>query len=49
LVVVNVIDMPIKGPVAPLEFCFLANRYFTAARDPLPRSPSPSAEACSSR
>ena len=26
--VVNVIDMPIKCPVAPLEFCFLADRYF---------------------
>jgi sulfide:quinone oxidoreductase len=26
--VVNVIDMPIKCPVAPLEFCFLANWYF---------------------
>ena len=28
-VVVNVIDMPIKCPVAPLEFCFLADWYFT--------------------
>jgi len=26
--VVNVIDMPIKCPVAPLEFCFLADHYF---------------------
>jgi len=26
--VVNVIDMPIKCPVAPLEFCFLADCYF---------------------
>jgi len=26
--VVNVIDMPIKCPVAPLEFCFLADWYF---------------------
>ena len=26
--VVNVIDMPIKCPVAPLEFCFLADGYF---------------------
>jgi sulfide:quinone oxidoreductase len=26
--VVNVMDMPIKCPVAPLEFCFLADRYF---------------------
>ena len=26
--VVNVIDMPVKCPVAPLEFCFLADRYF---------------------
>ena len=25
---VNVIDMPIKCPVAPLEFCFLADWYF---------------------
>ena len=25
---VDVIDMPIKCPVAPLEFCFLADRYF---------------------
>jgi len=28
-IVVNVIDMPIKCPVAPLEFCFLADWYFT--------------------
>ncbi len=27
--VVNVIDMPIKCPVAPLEFAFLADWYFT--------------------
>ncbi len=27
-IVVNVIDMPIKCPVAPLEFCFLADSYF---------------------
>jgi sulfide:quinone oxidoreductase len=27
-VVVNVVDMPIKCPVAPLEFCFLADEYF---------------------
>jgi sulfide:quinone oxidoreductase len=27
--VVNVIDVPIKCPVAPLEFCFLADWYFT--------------------
>jgi len=26
---VSVIDMPIKCPVAPLEFCFLADDYFT--------------------
>ena len=26
--VVNVVDMPIKCPVAPLEFCFLADGYF---------------------
>lgn len=26
---VNVVDMPIKCPVAPLEFCFLADWYFT--------------------
>jgi sulfide:quinone oxidoreductase len=26
--VVNVVDMPIKCPVAPLEFCFLADEYF---------------------
>src|SRR5450830_1245784 len=25
---VNVVDMPIKCPVAPLEFCFLANWFF---------------------
>lgn len=28
-IVVNPIDMPIKCPVAPLEFCFLADWYFT--------------------
>ncbi|HSG14103.1 MAG TPA: FAD/NAD(P)-binding oxidoreductase [Gaiellaceae bacterium] len=28
-VVVNLIDMPIKCPVAPLEFAFLADWYFT--------------------
>ena len=28
-IVVNVIDMPIKCPVAPLEFCFLADWFFT--------------------
>ncbi len=27
--VVNVVDTPIKCPVAPLEFCFLADWYFT--------------------
>jgi sulfide:quinone oxidoreductase len=27
-VVVDVVDMPIKCPVAPLEFCFLADWYF---------------------
>jgi len=27
-VVVNVVDMPIKCPVSPLEFCFLADAYF---------------------
>jgi len=26
--VVNVVEMPIKCPVAPLEFCFLADWYF---------------------
>ncbi len=26
---INVIDMPIKCPVAPLEFAFLADWYFT--------------------
>ncbi|HUY67501.1 MAG TPA: FAD/NAD(P)-binding oxidoreductase [Acidimicrobiales bacterium] len=29
--VVNVIDMPIKCPVAPLEFCFLADWFFQQA------------------
>ena len=28
--VLNVVDMPIKCPVAPLEFLFLADAYFTA-------------------
>jgi sulfide:quinone oxidoreductase len=27
-IVVNVVDMPIKCPVAPLEFCFLADDFF---------------------
>jgi sulfide:quinone oxidoreductase len=27
--VVNVVEMPIKCPVAPLEFCFLADWFFT--------------------
>ena len=27
-VVVNVVDLPIKCPVAPLEFCFLADDFF---------------------
>ncbi|MGA8296605.1 MAG: FAD/NAD(P)-binding oxidoreductase [Acidimicrobiales bacterium] len=27
--VVNMVDMPIKCPVAPLEFCFLADWYFS--------------------
>ncbi|MEZ5273463.1 MAG: FAD/NAD(P)-binding oxidoreductase [Ilumatobacteraceae bacterium] len=27
--VLNVVDMPIKCPVAPLEFCFLADWFFT--------------------
>jgi sulfide:quinone oxidoreductase len=27
-IVVDVVDMPIKCPVAPLEFCFLADWYF---------------------
>jgi sulfide:quinone oxidoreductase len=30
--VVDVIDMPIKCPVAPLEFCFLADWYFRRRR-----------------
>ena len=34
--VVNVVDMPIKCPVAPLEFCFLADWYFQRARHPRP-------------
>jgi sulfide:quinone oxidoreductase len=28
-IAVNLVDMPIKCPVAPLEFCFLADWYFT--------------------
>ena len=28
-IVVNVVDMPIKCPIAPLEFCFLADWWFT--------------------
>jgi sulfide:quinone oxidoreductase len=28
-IVVNVVDMPIKCPVAPIEFCFLADWYFS--------------------
>jgi sulfide:quinone oxidoreductase len=28
-IAVNVVDMPVKCPVAPLEFCFLADWYFT--------------------
>lgn len=31
-IVVNVIDMPIRCPVAPLEFTFLADAYFTDRR-----------------
>jgi sulfide:quinone oxidoreductase len=27
-IVINVVDMPIKCPVAPLEFCFLADWFF---------------------
>ena len=27
-IVVNIVDMPIKCPVAPIEFCFLADSYF---------------------
>lgn len=27
-IAVNVVDLPIKCPVAPLEFCFLADSYF---------------------
>ena len=34
--VVNVVDMPIKCPVAPLEFCFLADWYFRAPGHPRP-------------
>jgi len=28
-IVINVVDLPIKCPVAPLELCFLADWYFT--------------------
>ena len=35
--VVGVVDMPIKCPVAPLEFCFLADWYFRRRRIPKPR------------
>ncbi len=28
-IVINVVDQPIKCPVAPLEFCFLADWFFT--------------------
>lgn len=28
-IVISIVDMPIKCPVAPLEFCFLADSYFT--------------------
>ena len=28
-IVVNVVDMPIKCPVAPLEFCFLVDAFFS--------------------
>ena len=31
-VVVGIVDMPIKCPVAPLEFCFLADSYFRRRR-----------------
>jgi sulfide:quinone oxidoreductase len=31
--VVNVVDMPIKCPVAPLEFCFLADWFFRQRGD----------------
>ena len=34
--VVNVVDMPIKCPVAPLEFCFLADWYFHERGHPRP-------------
>ena len=29
-VVINIVEMPIKCPVAPLEFAFLADDYFTS-------------------
>ncbi len=32
-IVVNVVDMPIKCPVAPIEFCFLADWYFRERGD----------------
>ena len=35
-IVVNVVDMPIKCPVAPLEFCFLADWYFHERGHPRP-------------
>jgi sulfide:quinone oxidoreductase len=31
-IVINIVDMPIKCPVAPLEFAFLADWYFTERR-----------------
>ena len=34
--VVGVVDMPIKCPVAPLEFCFLADWYFRERRHARP-------------
>ncbi len=40
--VVNVVDMPIKCPVAPLEFCFLADWYSPSAASATRwRSPTP--------
>ncbi len=36
-VVVNVVDLPIKCPVAPLEFCFLARLVLPRARHPRTR------------
>ena len=29
--VVNMVDLPVKCPVAPLEFCFLADWYLRSA------------------